>query len=93
MVGVDGSSPFAPTKIGRESKHLAETLGAFFLSKPKSTKNAESSVNASALLEDVIPGRARRILRAARNRNPSSEEDTALGFTTGILTLPVYRFL
>ena len=31
MVGVDGSSPFAPTKFGREIKHLAETLGAFFL--------------------------------------------------------------
>ena len=31
MVGVDGSSPFAPTNIGREIKHLAETLGAFFL--------------------------------------------------------------
>ena len=35
MVGVDGSSPFAPTKIGREIKHLAETLGAFFLAVPK----------------------------------------------------------
>ena len=23
MVGVDGSSPFAPTKFGREIKHLA----------------------------------------------------------------------
>ncbi len=31
MVGVVGSSPIAPTKIGREIKHLAETLGAFFL--------------------------------------------------------------
>ena len=30
MVGVDGSSPFAPTKFGREVKHLAETSGAFF---------------------------------------------------------------
>jgi len=30
-VGVDGSSPFAPTKIGREIKHLTETLSAFFL--------------------------------------------------------------
>ena len=31
MVGVDGSSPFAPTKFGRKNKHLAETLGAFFI--------------------------------------------------------------
>ncbi len=31
MVGVDGSSPFAPTKIGRHQKHLAVTPGAFFL--------------------------------------------------------------
>ena len=30
MVGVDGSSPFAPTRFGRKNKHLAETLGAFF---------------------------------------------------------------
>ena len=35
MVGVDGSSPFAPTKFGRDIKHLAETLGAFFLAVPK----------------------------------------------------------
>ena len=35
MVGVDGSSPFAPTKFGRKIKHLAETLGAFFLMCPK----------------------------------------------------------
>jgi hypothetical protein len=32
MVGVDGSSPFAPTKIGSKNKHLAETPSAFFLS-------------------------------------------------------------
>ena len=31
MVGVDGSSPFAPTKHGRKIKHLAATPGAFFL--------------------------------------------------------------
>ena len=31
MVGVVGSSPIAPTKIGSGIKHLAETLGAFFL--------------------------------------------------------------
>jgi hypothetical protein len=36
MVGVDGSSPFAPTKIGREIKHLAAMPGAFFLAAPKS---------------------------------------------------------
>ena len=31
MVGVVGSSPIAPTKFGRENKHLAETPSAFFL--------------------------------------------------------------
>ena len=31
MVGVVGSSPIAPTKIGRKIRHLAETLGAFFI--------------------------------------------------------------
>ncbi len=31
MVGVVGSSPIAPTKFGRRIKHLAETLGAFFI--------------------------------------------------------------
>ena len=31
MVGVVGSSPIAPTKFGREIRHLAATLGAFFL--------------------------------------------------------------
>jgi hypothetical protein len=31
MVGVVGSSPIAPTKIGREIKRLAATLGAFFV--------------------------------------------------------------
>ena len=36
MVGVVGSSPFAPTKFGREIKHLAETPGAFFLPVRKS---------------------------------------------------------
>jgi hypothetical protein len=35
MVGVDGSSPFAPTKYGRKIKHLAETPGAFFLAARK----------------------------------------------------------
>ena len=39
MVGVDGSSPFAPTKFGRKNKHLAETLGAFFLSVRKKYGN------------------------------------------------------
>ena len=39
MVGVDGSSPFAPTKFGREKKHLAETLGAFFFQWGKSGAN------------------------------------------------------
>ena len=34
MVGVDGSSPFAPTKFGREVEHLAETSSAFFLAVP-----------------------------------------------------------
>ena len=36
MVGVDGSSPFAPTKFGRKNKHLAATPGALFLVAPKS---------------------------------------------------------
>ena len=40
MVGVDGSSPFAPTKFGREDKHLAETLGAFFLAVREKYKKA-----------------------------------------------------
>ena len=31
MVGVVGSSPIAPTKFGREIRHLAETPGAFLL--------------------------------------------------------------
>jgi hypothetical protein len=31
MVGVVGSSPIAPTKYRNEIKHLAETLGAFFI--------------------------------------------------------------
>ena len=35
MVGVVGSSPIAPTKFGRENKHLAETPSAFFLPVPK----------------------------------------------------------
>ena len=44
MVGVDGSSPFAPTKFGREIKHLAETLGAFFWWYEKSTKKTTQKV-------------------------------------------------
>ncbi len=32
MVGVVGSSPIAPTNILLNIKHLAETLGAFFMS-------------------------------------------------------------
>src|SRR5438874_962109 len=39
MVGVVGSSPIAPTKFGREIKHLAATSGAFFLVVPKNTKS------------------------------------------------------
>ena len=31
MVGVVGSSPIAPTINGIQIKHLAETLGAFFM--------------------------------------------------------------
>ena len=31
MVGVVGSSPIAPTNKHNEIKHLAETLGAFFM--------------------------------------------------------------
>ena len=46
MVGVDGSSPFAPTKFGRGIKHLAETLGAFFLAVRK--KYGKAGVVASA---------------------------------------------
>ena len=42
MVGVDGSSPFAPTKFGRKNKHLAETPGAFFLVVPKKYQKAAS---------------------------------------------------
>ena len=69
MVGVDGSSPFAPTKIGREIKHLAETLSAFFLPKPNRLKTQKSSLDADALLEVVTPGHAQRVLRADGNRN------------------------
>jgi hypothetical protein len=39
MVGVVGSSPIAPTKFGRENKHLAETPSAFFLAVPKRYQN------------------------------------------------------
>ena len=39
MVGVDGSSPFAPTKFGRKNNHLAQTLGAFFLTARKKYGN------------------------------------------------------
>jgi hypothetical protein len=38
MVGVVGSSPIAPTKFGKENKHLAETPSAFFLVVLQSTK-------------------------------------------------------
>ena len=31
MVGVASSNLVAPTKFGRKNKHLAETLGAFFM--------------------------------------------------------------
>ena len=44
MVGVVGSSPIAPTKFGREIKHLAETLGAFFLVVPKKYQKASLGV-------------------------------------------------
>src|SRR5687768_5106168 len=40
MVGVVGSSPIAPTKIGREDKHLAETPSAFFLVVPSAPPSA-----------------------------------------------------
>ena len=40
MVGVVGSSPIAPTKFGRENKHLAETPSAFFLVVPKKYQKA-----------------------------------------------------
>ena len=40
MVGVDGSSPFAPTKFGRKNKHLTETPGAFFFAVPKKVPNS-----------------------------------------------------
>ena len=34
MVGVASSNLVAPTKFGRKIKHLAETLGAFFMAPP-----------------------------------------------------------
>ena len=55
MVGVDGSSPFAPTKFGREIKHLAGTLGAFFLVVREKYGNWPSVGSASRLPVPVIP--------------------------------------
>jgi hypothetical protein len=47
MVGVVGSSPIAPTKFGKKNKHLADTLGAFFVNVPcgcgKSVANRRSN--------------------------------------------------
>ena len=45
MVGVVGSSPIAPTKFGREIKHLAETPSAFFLAVPNGRSSAPQPCN------------------------------------------------
>jgi hypothetical protein len=67
MVGVDGSSPFAPTKFGSENKHLAETPGAFFLAVPKKVPKSTLLDEANARLpsdlfcvEIIVRGSARR---------------------------------
>ena len=44
MVGVVGSSPIAPTNKHNYIKHLAETLGAFFIGYEKSMKNTHEKV-------------------------------------------------
>jgi hypothetical protein len=53
MVGVVGSSPIAPTKIGTEIRHLVETLGAFFLGVQKKYKGRSA---ARALQLQAAPG-------------------------------------
>ena len=49
MVGVGGSSPLAPTKFGREIKHLAETPSAFFLPVPKKYQKAAHDSSGGSL--------------------------------------------
>ena len=56
MVGVDGSSPFAPTKFGRKIKHLAETLGAFFLPIRKKYGNIGWLTSGQRCTKTTIPG-------------------------------------
>jgi hypothetical protein len=57
MVGVDGSSPFAPTKIGRKIKHLAFiTVNAkcFFLGGTEKVRKSCWRHKASALPQTDI---------------------------------------
>ena len=81
MVGVVGSSPIAPTKFGRRIKHLAVTLGAFFLPVRKKYGKAGVAAAPSAVL-------ARTWLRATVvvNATASSTTVTSEGPCTPMAT-------
>ena len=67
MVGVDGSSPFAPTKFGRKIRHLTETLGACFLAVPKKYQKAGANPGARRRMGCLGDTVVRPTLQAWRN--------------------------